>query len=170
MVLKSGNIKIYLMFPILDLTAINSHQVEHWINTFNIDSIWVPKKPLFRYFTKDKLDNGLQARIFRRFQPLGAPPKYTVSAMSTFGPQITLSAPGVGTKTFSRFSWFSRFRIFFNFWFSSFSRYRVFLNFTFSFPFLLKRENRENASHFPFSFRLVFKVFLSKVGAIISYV
>ena len=50
-----------------------------------------------RYFTKDKLDNGLQARIFRRFPPRGAPPKYTVSAKSTFDPQSTLSTADQAT-------------------------------------------------------------------------
>jgi len=37
---------------------------------------------LYKHFNKDKLDNGLQARIFRRFPPRGAPPKYTVSPKS----------------------------------------------------------------------------------------
>jgi len=46
---------------------------------------------LYKYFNKDKLDNGLQARIFRRFPPRGAPPKYTVSPKS-FDPTTLTTA------------------------------------------------------------------------------
>ena len=47
------------------------------------------------------MDNGLQARIFRRFPPRGAPPVYTAKA--SFDPQTTLSTIDYTATTVDEF-------------------------------------------------------------------
>ena len=98
------------------------------------------------------------------------------TGLSIFHLATLFSEPGVGTTTFSRFSWFSRFRIFFNFWFSSFSRFRVFSILHFRFLFYENGKTTKTFSRkrfpfsfwFSFSFCLNFAVFLRKIEAIIS--
>ena len=83
---------------------------------------------------------------------------------------------GVGTKTFSRFSWFSRFRIFSIFGFRRFPVFAFFSILRFRFLFYENGKTTKTFSRkrfpfsfwFSFSFRLNFAVFLRKIEAIIS--